>query len=387
MRRPLAILAGLTAILALVSAAPAAAQEPADPAQPIGGSKPSAVVAMGDSYISGEAGRWEGNHSIDYGDRRGTDRAAYRNRWGFWRYSQARVYGSSASGCHRSDVAPIHSSEIDVDVRVNLACSGAATDNLIRSENGGRSHRGEPSQADQLAEVAAGHQVELVVVSIGGNDLGFADIILDCALDYSLSNSWWTRTCNRDQQANVDRRMVGVMDDVGRVLDEIRAVLADAGQEPGSYRLVLQSYPSPVPSGDEFRYGQGTWSRTFVGGCPFWNVDATWARDSFVPQLSSALAVVAAGRGVEFLDLQDALEGREICADGARQGDGDSAEWSRYLSTGVLQGEAQESLHPNAFGQQAIGRCLGLVHAAGPGDHRCTNTPGQGPEAMVLSPA
>ena len=53
----------------------------------------------------------------------------------------------------------------------------------------------------------------------------------------------------------------------------------------------------------------------------------------------------------------------------------------------ILQGEGQESLHPNALGQQAIGTCLRLHFEAGPGDHRCTNTPGSGPEAMILSGA
>jgi hypothetical protein len=365
------------------AAVPAGATVPA----PTPDDRPSAVVAIGDSYLSGEGGRWEGNHASDYGDRRGTDRAAYRNRLGFWRYSQARVYGASASGCHRSDVAPVNSSGIPVDQAINLACSGASTINLVRQANGGRSHRGEAPQADQLAALAPGLDVEMVVVSIGGNDLGFGDIILDCALGYLLSTSWWTDTCHDEQQAAADRAMADAMAGVGGAIDEIRAALAVAGHQPGDYRLVLVSYPSPVPSGDEFRYRQGSWSRTVVGGCPFWNSDASWARDSFVPQLSANLAAVAASRGIEFLDLQDALEGREICAAGAAQGDGPSAEWARFLSTGLLQGEAQESLHPNAIGQVAIGTCLRLQWEAGSGDHRCTNTPGSGPEAMVLTPA
>ncbi len=384
MRRSITALLALSAIAAaLVASVPASAATEAETATPA--TRPTAVVALGDSYISGEAGRWEGNHARDYGDRRGTDRAAYRRGW-FWRYAPNRIYGSTnASGCHRSDVSPVDSSGIAADALVNLACSGASTVNLVRSSEGGVGLKGEPSQADQLAELAATHDVELVVVSVGGNDLGFGAIILDCALDYALSNSWWSQTCNADQQRNVDARLPDAMAGVGRAIDEVRAVLADAGQAPDSFRIALLSYPSPVPSGDEFRYRQGTWSRTFTGGCPFWNVDATWARDGFVPMLADSLAAVAADRGVEFLDLQDALEGREICADGASQGDGADAEWARYLSTGVLQGEAQESLHPNALGQQAIGRCLGLLAAADPGAYRCGNTPGAGPEAMVLS--
>lgn len=383
MGRSPALLVGLLALLASMVAPSAASAATTSHSSVL--PLPTAVVSLGDSYISGEGGRWEGNHASSYGDRRDTDRAAYRNRWGLQRYSQARVYGDSASGCHRSDVAPLLSSRIEADAVFNLACSGATTGNLVRSANGGRSRKGEPSQADQLASVAAGHDVEMVVVSIGGNDLGFSSIILDCALDYSLSSSWWSDTCHTDQQRRIDRRLPSAMDGVQQALEEIQAVLSEAGQRPGSYRLVLVSYPSPVPRGDDFRYDEDSWKRLGRGGCPFWDVDASWARDTFVPLLADSLAAVAASVGAEFLDLQDALDGREICAEGAAQGVGPQAEWSRFLSTGILQGEAQESLHPNALGQQAIGTCLRLVSLSSPGDYRCANVPGAGPERMLLS--
>ena len=38
-------------------------------------SKPTAAVALGDSFISGEAGRWQGNSVDPTLCRRGTDRA------------------------------------------------------------------------------------------------------------------------------------------------------------------------------------------------------------------------------------------------------------------------------------------------------------------------
>ena len=43
-------------------------------------------------------------------------------------------------------------------------------------------------------------------------------------------------------------------------------------------------------------------------------------------------------------------------------------------------------MHPNATGQRANGRCIDLAIAAGPGQWSCTNTPGAGPNAMILSP-
>ena len=56
------------------------------------------------------------------------------------------------------------------------------------------------------------------------------------------------------------------------------------------------------------------------------------------------------------------------------------------MTTGLLQGDAEESVHPNALGQQAMGTCLRLMVKATPGNYRCTNTPGKGPAAMNLLP-
>ena len=356
-----------------------------DPGGPDPTDDPTAVVTMGDSYISGEAGRWQGNWNDPFGDRGGTDRAAY-TVLGIWQYDASLVYGASAAnGCHRSDVSEVLSSEIAVDALINLACSGAETQNIPRSSNGGVGQGGELSQADQLADVAASHNVEMIVLSIGGNDLGFANIIITCTVEYNTSPSWWPNTCHDQQQAVVDSRMAAAMAGVATAIDEIHAVMAAAGQ-PDGYRVVLQSYPSPIPRASEFRYSESGWDRTLVGGCPFWDVDATWARDSLVPQISSNLALVAAAKNVEFLDLSNQLEDREVCSVHTSQGTGSDAEWARFLVTGLTQGYAQESMHPNAYGQQATGTCLRLLYAAAEGDYTCTNVAGASADTMLLSP-
>ncbi|HVX31831.1 MAG TPA: hypothetical protein VHA80_01725 [Solirubrobacterales bacterium] len=70
--------------------------------------RPTAIASMGDSFISGEGGRWLGNGSEPFGTRSGTDRAAYGCGVLGCAYDPARIYGASeANDCHRSDVAPI----------------------------------------------------------------------------------------------------------------------------------------------------------------------------------------------------------------------------------------------------------------------------------------
>ncbi|MCX4716881.1 GDSL-type esterase/lipase family protein [Streptomyces virginiae] len=350
------------------------------------GTGPTAVVSMGDSYISGEAGRWKGNSLTNSGSRNGTDRGWVSGST----YDPARVYGTTAGGCHRSDSAEVRSAGAIADVAVNLACSGAVSDNVFRSSNGGVSYKGEAPQADQLAAVAASHNVKVIALSIGGNDLGFADIITDCALDFVLWNSY----CYDDQQAGVDQKIDAVMGKVGKSVDEIRAVMRAAGYADSSYRIVLQSYPSPIPRGAENRYTQSDWSRLNTGGCPFWNRDSDWARDSLVPQIANRIKGVAAAKGVQFLDLRDMMQGREVCAKASKQvtstvpASAKTSEWARWIDNNESQGLIQESMHPNYFGQLAAGRCLALV-VAQPANSgfSCKNTAGGDQTGMFLTPA
>ncbi|MFJ8660856.1 GDSL-type esterase/lipase family protein [Streptomyces sp. NPDC093795] len=371
----------LRALLALCTAAGlASVAAPTATASP--GTGPTAVVAMGDSYISGEAGRWLGNSLTNSGSRNGTDRA-----WTGSGYDPSRVYGTTAGGCHRSDTAEVLSAGPIASSLINLACSGATTKNVIRASQGGQAYKGEAPQADRLAAVAASHDVKLIALSVGGNDLGFADIITTCATDYIV----WYSYCHDDQQAEVDARIDGVMADVGRSVDEIRAVMTSAGYSSSDYRIVLQSYPSPIPRAAENRYGESGWARTNTGGCPFWNADSDWARDSLVPQLAGRLKGVAAAKGVQFMDLRDALQGREVCAKASRQvtstapASGTTSEWARWIDSQSTQGLVQESMHPNAYGQQALGRCLALIHARPTGHQSCRNTAGSGPAGMYLT--
>ncbi|WP_327303527.1 GDSL-type esterase/lipase family protein [Streptomyces sp. NBC_01298] len=350
------------------------------------GSGPTAVVSLGDSYISGEAGRWKGNSLTNSGNRTGTDRAWVSGS----SYDPAKVYGATAGGCHRSDSAEVKSAGPLADVAINLACSGAVSQNVFRASNGGVAFKGEAPQADQLAAVAASNNVKVIALSIGGNDLGFADIIKECAYDFVL----WGSYCYDDQQEGVNAKIDGVMADVAKSLDEVRAVMRGAGYADSSYRIVLQSYPSPIPRGAENRYTQSDWSRLNTGGCPFWNRDSDWARDSLVPQIAGRLKAVAAAKGVQFLDLKDMMQGREVCAKASKQvttaapASAKTSEWARWIDSSETQGLVQESMHPNYFGQLAAGRCLALVVAqpAG-GGFGCKNTAGADQSGMYLTPA
>ncbi|WP_338120154.1 GDSL-type esterase/lipase family protein [Streptomyces agglomeratus] len=347
-------------------------------------SGPTAIVSMGDSYISGEAGRWQGNSLTNSGSRDGSDRA-----WTGSGYDPGRVYGPTAvNGCHRSDSAEVRSATGTAQALINIACSGATTKNVFRAASGGTPYKGEAPQADQLAGIAAANNVKVIALSVGGNDLGFADIITACAADYMV----WYSYCHDDQQVAVDAKIDAAMAGVGKAVDEIRAVMSAGGYAASAYRIVLQSYPSPIPRAAENRYAESGWTRVSTGGCPFWNKDSDWARDSLVPQIAGRLKGVAAAKGVEFLDLRDMLQGREVCAKQSRlvnatqPPSATSSEWARWIDSDSTQGPVQESMHPNYYGQLAQGRCLGLVYAAPAGGaHTCRNTAGADASRMYLT--
>ncbi|OII60212.1 hypothetical protein BJP40_11105 [Streptomyces sp. CC53] len=354
-----AVLLGSTLHTAPAGAARAAAPPPG----------PGVAVAMGDSFISGEAGRWLGNTDRYEGARNGTDRA-----WTGSGYDPSRVYGGTAAvgGCHRSDVSEIALAPLaGFDERINLACSGAETVHVLSAARGGLPLAGEEPQTDQLAGVARSQRVALIVLSVGGNDLGFGSIIGDCAYDW-----YFARLCWKKQDAAVREKLPAVQAEVTAVVDGIRATMRDAGYADADYRLVLQSYPSPLPGGESFRLPKRDADRLYKDRCPFNDRDADWAAFTLVPRIGDMLKAVAAARGTEYLDLRDALAGHEVCAAGTTQvgasgPDAARAEWFRFLDHHDTQGTLEESLHPNAYGQRALAACLGLMAATAPGHYRC----------------
>ena len=114
-----ALLIALLALVAVPSVAQAQVQVQIDPSivrqiQRIPTAPPS-VVALGDSAISGEAGRWAGNTNQASSKTDALGSTAYNDIPG----------AESTPGCHRSKSAEVHIG--DGVQSVNLACSGART--------------------------------------------------------------------------------------------------------------------------------------------------------------------------------------------------------------------------------------------------------------------
>lgn len=285
-----------------------------------------AVVSMGDSYISGEGGRWQGNGAgeLSYRSRQGsafgTDRAAFdctgTGKDEVCEHDPKRVYGATASGtemCHRSDLAPIKSIGdvlgIPPERRFNIACSGATTTDVTDN-----TFKGEEPQVKQLAKIAAENNVTYVVLSIGGNDLGFSDIGFNCVVGY-VGN----KPCSTNGRSDISTKTRTIQEKVATTIAKIRTTLNEAGQE--NPKIILQAYPNPLASVENNRYPSKalSWARMMTGGCTLLDPDVDWMHYEVVPQLNQALAEAAHDQKAIFLNTQNAFAGHELCAKASSQ--------------------------------------------------------------------
>jgi hypothetical protein len=343
-----------------------------------------AVVSVGDSAISGEAGRWAGNTNGSPSNVDALGPTAY--------YDNAANSAETIHGCHRSKA-----SEIGIGggvLSANLACSGARTATQAFSSGSdfkpgldfyddGAGHIG---QAKALQQYAATHNVKMVVVLIGANDYGFADIVQACVLDWLTSPTWWKNFCNDDSSIKskfTASNIAAITTRVTNAFLNLRTAMSNAGYSDSSWTLLAQTYSSPLPRGAQIRYSESGFTRQSVGGCGVWNADANWANDTVVATFNSTVRNAASASGmanVRVFDAQNALVGHRLCenTDGLLEekglatwrssGAADLSEWvSQIRTTTTLFGpyQLQEDGHPSYWGQLALRNCVRQAYNGG----------------------
>lgn len=379
MRRPQVVLALTTLVAGLL-----VALAPTVPAQADGpGNGAPWVVTLGDSYISGEAGRWAGSSNASSSRADALGPTAY--------YDNASGTGEQIDRCHRSKSAEAY---IGGGVNgLNLACSGATTGTTNGSNfkpgldfyDDGAGHQG---QAKMLQGFAAGHNVKMVVVSIGGNDFNFGSIVTTCVEDFLYSPSWAKDYCNDDSSVKSNfttANIASVRARIAAAFQNVRTAMRNAGYADGAWTLLVQTYPSPLPSSTGFRYSQSGYTRQSTGGCGFWNADADWANSTALPTINSTVTGALTDSGLvngKVLDLSSAFNGRRLCentvglyeekgiASWTSPGAVDNTEWInqiRTVSTCCSNSPyyIQESLHPNYWAQLATRSCVRQAYNAG----------------------
>ncbi len=341
------------------------------------------VVSVGDSYISGEAGRWAGNTDNSSSGIDALGSTAY--------YDNASNTAEVINRCHRSKAAEI---KIGGTVSaMNLACSGAQTTTYTSSDgyfkpgldfyNSG----GNQGQALMLQNFAAAHNVKMVSVSIGGNDFNFAGIVTDCVADFLDSPSWWPDYCYDDSTVTSEMsssNIAAVKSRISTAFQNIRTAMRNAGYADTAWTLEVQNYPSPIPASSAFRYSQSGYTRQSTGGCGFWNADADYANNTLLPTINSTVSGAATASGlanIKLLNLAGVFNGRRLCENSVglleekglsswtQTGAVDSTEWINQIRTVSTAGSSpyyiQESLHPNYWGELALRDCVRQAYNGG----------------------
>jgi hypothetical protein len=384
------LLALVGALAALAFATLAGSLAPAAHAEGPGSGEPW-TVSLGDSFISGEAGRWAGNTDESSSKTDALGSTAYDDN--------ASGTGELIAGCHRSKSAEVY---IGGGVKgENLACSGAKTSSFTEGEtfkpgidfyNSG----GKEGQALMLQHFAASHNVKLIALSIGGNNFNFASIVTTCVEDFLESTIFYDFYCSKESSVTNNFTSSNVSKIKGEIETAIRNVataMTNAGYTSSQYTILVQNYPSPIPMGSEFRYTQSGYSRQFTGGCGFWNTDANYANEHMLPTIDSTVLNAAAGVGlsnVKTMELSSAFNSHRLCDKGVGMLEEEGlsnwkaaeavnkSEWFnqiRTIETLIGPYELQEDIHPNYWAQLGLRNCLTQAYNSGtPKGGTCTTS-------------
>ncbi|MCW3017697.1 MAG: hypothetical protein JWN10_5 [Solirubrobacterales bacterium] len=347
------------------------------------------TVSLGDSYISGEAGRWAGNTNESSSKIDALGSSAYDDN------------GSSEAieGCHRSKSAEVYiGGGVDGE---NLACSGAktssfTTEGLFKPGLDFYNSGGHEGQALMLQHFAAAHNVKLVAISIGGNNFNFAGIVQTCIEDFLESTIFYDFYCSEESSVTNNfssSNVAKVKSEIETAIKNVATAMTNAGYSASQYTILAQDYPSPIPNGSEFRYTQSGYSRQTVGGCGFWNKDANYANATMLPTIDSAVLGAATATGlpnVKTMELSSAFNSHRLCDKGVGllEEEGlsnwkaseavNKSEWFNQVRTITAlfpPYEIQEDLHPNYWAQLGLRNCLTQAYNAGaPKGGTCTTS-------------
>jgi lysophospholipase L1-like esterase len=218
-------------------------------------------VALGDSYSSGE-GAGAGNY---FQDDKGKDIKCHRAPTA-WSFVLAKA-----------------SARIDDNVE-NAACRGAKTQ-AVTSER----YKGEQPQVNRLRELANAQDVDLVTITIGGNDIGFDRIARNCFLV----------DCQNELKDNKKQPKLDTLK--ARLATSLYPALKQAaGQEA---RIVAVGYPRLLPT-----------AQSDTTGCGWLEPNERVLLNKLVDDLNWTIRQAAFIADVDYVDVTNALNGNELCS-------------------------------------------------------------------------
>ncbi|MET8119547.1 hypothetical protein [Micromonospora sp. NPDC005189] len=390
--RRTALAAGLTIAMAALSTAVAL------PA-PATAALPTAAVALGDSFISGEgAGAYTPVVDVN-----GVAQ-------GFPGWTAAN---NNAYFCHRSANASLNKANLPgIQNRFNLACSGGQPHDIANASQARTNGRTVAAQLAQLRAVAQTQDIDLVLIGLGSNNSSFTfgSVAEKCANRFIADawTGWWEfwaylggpveqKPCTDADlatPAQVSAATAETTAAVRQLLTTLDQVDAD-----GQHRVVFQDYTNPLPfdlnpafhtedsrddTRDKFR---DLGAERYAAGCPIHRASLapghrfSQGLGTIVKTTRDTLATEFPADDLVYLNVQRAFDGARLCesttsptgslATPIRLQDGatgtfvtslsgkDKIDIQRIANTCVSYFQTcQESWHPNATGHQVLGQCL-----------------------------
>jgi hypothetical protein len=216
-------------------------------------------------------------------------------------------------GCLRSDHNYAHLTASAKGLTLtDVSCSGATTNDMTEAQNV------EPGpNPPQFNGLNAG--TEIVSLTIGGNDIGFTEIIESC-ITY---NPFSTPCKDKYDPGGVDQ----LAERINNTAPKVAAVLQGIHARAPKARVFVVNYPDILPT------GSGCWPTIPLsfGDVPY--LHATEER------LNSMLATTAAANGATIVNWYGASVGHDACK-------GSSTRWVEPL----IPSELTAPVHPNTAG-------------------------------------
>jgi lysophospholipase L1-like esterase len=211
----------------------------------------------------------------------------------------------------------------------DVSCSGAATPDMTSPQQVGTG-----SNPPQLNALSAG--TSLVTLQIGGNDINFIDIVINCTT-LSFTNPFGSPCKNHYTSGGTDQLRRAI----SQTAPKVAAVLAAIHRRAPRARVLLVGYPDILPNS-----GNGCWPLV-----PIAFGDVPYLR-GIEGALNQMLATQAAAHGATYVNTYTRSIGHDVCQ---RPG----TEWIE----GLVPTSPAAPFHPNARGEQGMAR--DVVAAAG----------------------
>ncbi len=224
----------------------------------------------------------------------------------------------SPLGCLRSDNNYAHKAAAQLGYTLtDVSCSGAKTDHMTQSQSTDAGTN--PPQFNALNS-----GTDVVTLQIGGNDIGFSEILQNCVTFNPFDG------CR-------DEYVVGGVDEVSQRIANTAPKIATALQgidtRSPDARVYLVNYAAILPHTGSF----GCWPQVPVAFS-----DVSWLR-SKQQELNAMLATQAAANGATLVNDYTASIGHDACKSS-------SVRWVEPL----IPGNTAAPFHPNANGMTGI---------------------------------